>query len=132
MEPKNLILIALEHSTGKYRKPRIMMDLDMMSAGVALAWATEAPAKGVISQKETVVSLKFHDAAGYKDAVRHLGSGSNDCYRLPARGIVKAAEQYGGFCLRIQRGNGRLCHGRGLVHLPGFGIPALALGQRWG
>ena len=72
------------------------MGLDVMSAGVALAWATEALEKGVISEKETLVSLKFDDAAGYKEAIQHLGLGANDFYRLLAQGTMKAAEQYGG------------------------------------
>ena len=72
------------------------MGLDVMSAGVALAWATEALEKGVISEKETLVPLKFDDAAGYKEAIQHLGLGSNDFYRLLAQGTMKAAAQYGG------------------------------------
>jgi aldehyde:ferredoxin oxidoreductase len=72
------------------------MGLDVMSAGVALAWATEALEKSVISEKETLVPLKFDDAAGYKEAVQHLGLGSNDFYRLLAQGTMKVAEQYGG------------------------------------
>lgn len=72
------------------------MGLDVMSAGVALAWATEALEKGVISEKETLVPLKFDDAAGYRAAVEHLGLGANDFYRLLAQGTMKAAEQYGG------------------------------------
>ena len=72
------------------------MGLDVMSAGVALAWATEALDKGIISEKETLVPLKFDDAAGYKEAMQHLGLGSNDFYRLLAQGTMKAAEQYGG------------------------------------
>ena len=72
------------------------MGLDVMSAGVALAWATEALDKGIISEKETLVPLKFDDAAGYKEAMQHLGLGSNDFYRLLAQGTLKAAEQYGG------------------------------------
>jgi len=72
------------------------MGLDVMSAGVALAWATEALEKGVISEKETLVPLKFDDAAGYKQAIQHLGLGSNDFYRLLAQGTMKAAAQYGG------------------------------------
>ena len=72
------------------------MGLDVMSAGVALAWATEALEKGVISEKETLVPLKFDDAAEYKEAIQHLGLGSNDFYRLLAQGTMKAAAQYGG------------------------------------
>ncbi len=38
--------------------------LDVMSAGVALAWATEATEKGIISERETIVRLSFGDAEG--------------------------------------------------------------------
>ncbi|MBW1982186.1 MAG: aldehyde ferredoxin oxidoreductase [Deltaproteobacteria bacterium] len=72
------------------------MGLDVMSAGVALAWATEALARGVISEKETLVPLKFGDADGYKEAILHLGSMSNDFYRLLGQGTMKAVEHYGG------------------------------------
>jgi aldehyde:ferredoxin oxidoreductase len=72
------------------------MGLDVMSAGVALAWATEATEKDVISEKETVVRLSFGDPEGYKQAMEHLGRGTNDFYRLLAQGTLKAAEQYGG------------------------------------
>jgi aldehyde:ferredoxin oxidoreductase len=70
--------------------------LDVMSAGVALAWATEAFEKGLLSEKETLIPLKFGDAAAYGQAVRHLGAGTNDFYRLLGQGTLKAAEQYGG------------------------------------
>ena len=72
------------------------MGLDVMSAGVALAWATEAMEKGIISEKETLVPLRFGDAGGYKEATCHLGEGSNEFYRLLSRGTQKAAAQYGG------------------------------------
>ena len=72
------------------------MGLDVMSAGVALAWATEATEKGIISDRDTIVSLKFGDAEAYKKAVGHLGIGANDFYRLLGMGTSKAAEHYGG------------------------------------
>jgi len=72
------------------------MGLDVMSAGVALAWATEATEKGVISEKETIVNLSFGDTEAYKEAMLHLGKGTNDFYRLLAQGTLKAAEKYGG------------------------------------
>ncbi len=72
------------------------MGLDVMSAGVALAWATEALEKGVISEKETLVPLNFGEAEGYKEGIQHLGLGSNDFYRLLGQGTMKAAEHYGG------------------------------------
>jgi aldehyde:ferredoxin oxidoreductase len=70
--------------------------LDIMSAGVALAWATEALGKGIISTKETIVPLRFGDEAAYQEAFHHLGAASNDFYRLLGQGTMKAAENYGG------------------------------------
>jgi aldehyde:ferredoxin oxidoreductase len=70
--------------------------LDVMSAGVALAWATEAFEKGLLSEKETLIPLKFGDARAYAQAVKHLGAGTNDFYRVLGQGTLKAAEQYGG------------------------------------
>lgn len=70
--------------------------LDAMSAGVALAWATEATEQGLISEKESLVRLSFGDAKAYQQAVHHLGRGSNDFYRLLGQGSLKAATVYGG------------------------------------
>jgi aldehyde:ferredoxin oxidoreductase len=72
------------------------MGLDIMSAGVALAWATEAMEKGIISEKETIVRLAFGDSEAYKQAIQHLGQGTNEFYRLLGQGTLKAAEHYGG------------------------------------
>lgn len=73
-----------------------LVSLDVMSGGVALAWATEATQQGLISEKETLVKLSFGDVAAYQKAARHLGRGSNDFYRLLGMGTLKAAEVYGG------------------------------------
>lgn len=70
--------------------------LDVMSAGVALAWATEATEKGLISEKETITRLSFGDSDAYRQAMQHLGEGSNEFYRLLGQGTLKAAEHYGG------------------------------------
>ena len=72
------------------------MGLDVMSGGVALAWAIEATEKGVISEKETLVPLQFGQAGNLETALYHLGMGSNDFYRLLAQGAGKAAAYYGG------------------------------------
>jgi aldehyde:ferredoxin oxidoreductase len=72
------------------------MGLDVMSAGVALAWATEALEKGIISEQETLVPLKFGEAKILETALHHLGTGVNDFYRLLAQGAGKAAAHYGG------------------------------------
>ncbi len=70
--------------------------LDVMSAGVALAWATEALERGVVSTNETLVPLKFGDDKVYQEAVHHLGAASNEFYRSLAQGTMKAAQHYGG------------------------------------
>jgi aldehyde:ferredoxin oxidoreductase len=72
------------------------MGLDVMSAGVALAWATEALERGVVGEAETIVPLKFGDAGPYADAIRHLAYGPNEFYQLLSRGTMKAAARYGG------------------------------------
>jgi aldehyde:ferredoxin oxidoreductase len=70
--------------------------VDCMSAGVALAWATEAAQKGAIGVSETIVPLTFGDVAGYREAVRHLGSRTNEFYRLLGQGTMAAAVKYKG------------------------------------
>jgi aldehyde:ferredoxin oxidoreductase len=70
--------------------------LDVMSAGVALAWATEALERGLVTDKETVVPLSFGDVEKYREAVRHLGLRTNDFYHLLGQGTLVAAARYGG------------------------------------
>lgn len=70
--------------------------VDAMSAGVALAWATEASEQGFISEKETIVRLRFGDAEAYQQAAAFLGHGENDFYRLLGQGTLRAAEVHGG------------------------------------
>lgn len=72
------------------------MGLDVMSPGVALAWATEALTKGIITEKETIVPLAFGNSAVYQDALQHLALGTNEFYQLLSQGTMKAAERYGG------------------------------------
>jgi aldehyde:ferredoxin oxidoreductase len=70
--------------------------LDIISAGVALAWAVEATAKGLISEKETEVKLTFGDAAAFKRAMWLLGHKANDFYAALGQGTLVAAARYGG------------------------------------
>ncbi len=70
--------------------------LDVMSAGVCLAWATEAIEKGLVSEKETLAPLKFGDASSYRQAMHHLGVGTNDFYQILSQGVQEAAKHYGG------------------------------------
>jgi len=70
--------------------------LDIISAGVALAWAVEATTKGLIAEKETEVRLTFGDAAAFKRAIWLLGHKANDFYAALGQGALVAASQYGG------------------------------------
>ncbi|MEM5786657.1 MAG: aldehyde ferredoxin oxidoreductase C-terminal domain-containing protein, partial [Syntrophobacteraceae bacterium] len=72
------------------------MGLDVMSAGVALAWATEAFEKNLVSEKETLLPLKFGDDLKYREAVRHLAMGTTEFYRILGQGTLEAAKRYGG------------------------------------
>ena len=72
------------------------MGLDVMSAGVSLAWATEAFSKGIITEKETLVPLAFGNGTSYQTALHHLAIGTNEFYQVLSRGTMKAAERYGG------------------------------------
>ncbi|GKT31338.1 hypothetical protein ADUPG1_001981, partial [Aduncisulcus paluster] len=70
--------------------------LDVMSGGVALAWATEAYEKGLVSEAETIVPLAFGDAEGYKKAVQYLSNAENEFYAALGKGSLVAAAKYGG------------------------------------
>ncbi len=72
------------------------VSVDSMSAGVALAWATEATEQGLISEKETLVPLAFGDAEGYIKASQYLGTAVNEFYRQLGLGTLVAAKTYGG------------------------------------
>ena len=71
--------------------------LDAMSTGVALAWATEAQGKQLISTKETGgLTLAWGDAETYLKAVRFLSSKVNEFYVALGKGVEYASSVYGG------------------------------------
>lgn len=71
--------------------------LDAMSAGVALAWATEALERGLISTRETAgLHYTWGNAATYILGASALVEQPNDFYRALARGVDYAAARYGG------------------------------------
>ncbi len=73
------------------------MGLDVMSAGVALAWATEATEKGIISEKETIVRLCLWRCSRLSGRPWSIWQqGANEFYRLLGQGTLKAAARYGG------------------------------------
>jgi aldehyde:ferredoxin oxidoreductase len=68
-----------------------------MSAGVVLAWATEAFEKGLITTKETLgLTFAWNDYPTYITAIRHITEQPNDFYRILAKGVIAAADVYGG------------------------------------
>ena len=74
-----------------------VLGLDVMSAGVVLAWATEALEKGLISEKETMgLQLRWGDCNAFKEAISMIVSQPNEFYADLARGVEHAASKYGG------------------------------------
>ena len=72
------------------------LGMDAISAGVALAWATEALERKLVSRRETIEELKFGRVEGYIKATEHLASGANDFYRALGMGVEHASRIYGG------------------------------------
>ncbi|MDD4731600.1 MAG: aldehyde ferredoxin oxidoreductase C-terminal domain-containing protein [Desulfovibrio sp.] len=70
--------------------------LDAMSAGVALAWAVEALEKGLVSQEQTLLPLRFGDADGFEQALDLLAGRVNEFWSALAMGVPVAVERYGG------------------------------------
>lgn len=71
--------------------------LDAMSAGVALAWATEALERGLVKLTDADgVRLTWGDADAYIEAVRRLVSQPTHFYRALACGVCHASSVYGG------------------------------------
>jgi aldehyde:ferredoxin oxidoreductase len=71
--------------------------LDAMSSGVALAWATEALERALVSEDEMDgLALAWGEHDTYIQAVRRIVSQPTDFYRALARGADHAASIYGG------------------------------------
>jgi len=70
--------------------------LDAISTGVALAWATEAQERGLISEKETGLRLSWGDWEIYLKAIRMIVEQPNDFYSALAKGVDHASSKYGG------------------------------------
>jgi aldehyde:ferredoxin oxidoreductase len=74
-----------------------VLALDVMTAGVVLAWATEAQEKGLISEKETQgLKLSWGDWEAYMQAVKLIVSQPNVFYQAMAKGVQYASSRYGG------------------------------------
>lgn len=72
------------------------LGMDAMSAGVALGWATEAFQRGLVTEKETLVPLKFGEKDNYLKALRNIACMENDFYSALGKGVAHASSVYGG------------------------------------
>ena len=73
------------------------LGLDVMSAGVVLAWATEAYERDIISPQETLgVPLQWNDVKNYLKALDFIVRPPNEFYSALARGVDYASSKYGG------------------------------------
>ena len=70
--------------------------MDSMSAGVALGWATEALANGIITEEDTLVPLKFGSHKEYLEAVHYIAEVKNEFYKNLGKGVKHASSVYGG------------------------------------
>jgi len=70
--------------------------LDAISAGVALAWATEALDKGVLQLHDTDLVLSFGDVECYIEGISRIAAREGKFWHLLGKGVEKAAAEYGG------------------------------------
>ncbi len=70
--------------------------LDVISCGVALAWATEARAAAIVGDGQTLFPLAFGEVEPYRQAIAAIATRANDFYRLLGEGTAVAAAHYGG------------------------------------
>jgi aldehyde:ferredoxin oxidoreductase len=72
------------------------LGFDAVASGICLAWATEALEKGLVTEKETIVPLKFGDKKPYLAALKYMAERKNDFYSALSDGIAVVTKKYGG------------------------------------
>ncbi|MCX7708337.1 MAG: aldehyde:ferredoxin oxidoreductase [Clostridia bacterium] len=72
------------------------LGMDAMSTGVVLGWATEAFAKKLITEEQTLVPLSFGNTANYIKAIEYIAAKKNEFYTALSEGVEKASDIYGG------------------------------------
>lgn len=77
--------------------------MDAISAGVALAWATESFMKGIVTEAETLLPLVFGDSKNYYQALMYLANRKNAFYQGLGEGTQFAGATFGGkdFALQV-------------------------------
>ena len=73
------------------------LGLDVMSAGVVLAWAAEAYERDMITPQETLgVPLQWNNVKSYMNALEYIVRPPNEFYAALAKGVDYASAKYGG------------------------------------
>lgn len=72
------------------------LGLDAISAGVALAWVTEAYNNGLVDEHTLGTKVAFDETSGYIEVLKSLVYPPNSFYATLAEGTEAAAEKYGG------------------------------------
>lgn len=72
------------------------LGVDSISTGVALAWATEALERGILTKDDTIVELRWGDYKSYISAIRYLVERINPFYDALANGVEYASSVFGG------------------------------------
>jgi aldehyde:ferredoxin oxidoreductase len=73
------------------------LGLDAISAGVVLAWATEAYEKDIITPQDTLgIPLQWNNVKSYVQALENIVKAPNDFYAALASGAEHASARYGG------------------------------------
>lgn len=100
-------LLGIGDQEGIYRLLEVVeeLGLDAISSGVALAWATEALERGIITPGDTLSQLEFGQVAGYLQLLTNLVRQANEFFQTLAQGTWAAAGKYGGedFALVLER-----------------------------
>jgi aldehyde:ferredoxin oxidoreductase len=91
-------MLGISHPGGmlKLMEEIEILGLDAMSTGVTLAWATEALDKGIVSEKEAMVKLKFGSWESCIKAARLIVQQPNEFYKALAKGCDYTSRKFGG------------------------------------
>lgn len=75
---------------------------DVIAAGCCLAWATEAYEKGIITDVDTHMPLKFGEKETYIKVMRKMGECKTEFYKALSNGISEVTARYGGADFGLQ------------------------------
>ncbi len=75
---------------------------DVIAAGCCLSWATEAYEKGIITDVDTQMPIKFGDKETYIKVMRKMCEGKTEFYKALANGVSEVTARYGGADFGLQ------------------------------